>query len=145
MRYIKLLAILSVLCLCGCMGPQASISDHFQDDFLFTAAQNVPQAGVKCIVLSKAYKLKSGDVTFALPAGKYIGKKKNDSGYFYYAPSSINTSNWLIMGPQSGIYLNNNLSAGNLFYVKPEDFIQRPVRGAVLPRDIFPLIRRSHC
>lgn len=139
---IKILALSSVVFLSGCMGPHASFSERMQDSFLFTSADDVAGSENKCIMLTKPVTLPSGSVTYSIPAGRYIAKKKNQTGYFYYAPSRITSSNWLLSPSQQGIYLNNQLNSGNVFGANPTGYSNRPIRGAVLPNSIFSYIKK---
>jgi len=141
-KLVKLLAILPISFLSGCVGPQASFKERMHDNFAFTSTENVQDK--KCITLTQPFTLKSGAVTYSLPAGEYISQKKNDAGYFYYAPSSVTSSNWLIAPPQDGVYLNNQLNKGNVFGRNPYGFDDIPIRGAILPNSIFTYIKKSN-
>lgn len=125
------------------MGQQASFSERMQDNFLFTSADDVTSSEVKCIMLTKPCTLRAGSVTYSMPAGQYIAKKKNKTGYFYYAPSPITSSNWFLSPSQQGIYLNNQFNSGNLFGRNPTGYSDRPIRGAVLPNSVFSCIKHS--
>jgi len=132
-----------MICLSGCMGQHASFNETMRDNFAFTAAEKIPEAERKCITLTKPYTLESGSLTFSLPAGRYIAKRKNDTGYFYYAPEKIISSNWFLSPSQQGIYLNSNLNRGNLFGRKSGGYDDRPIRNATLPDDIFSYIQKN--
>lgn len=143
MNIIKLLTLSLVILLSGCMGAQASFSERMQDNFLFTSAENVSASEKRCITLTKPFTLESGSVTYSIPAGRYIAEKKNKTGYFYYAPKRITSSNWLLSPSQQGIYLNNQLNKGNLFGRESQGYANRPIRGAVLPKAIFSYIQKN--
>ena len=143
---IKILTPLLVIFLSGCMGPQASFKERMQDSFLFTSAARVPASEIKCISLTKSFTLQSGSVTYSIPSGRYIAKRKNKTGYFYYAPTLIKSSNWFLSPSQQGIYLDNQLNKGNVFGRDPQGYASRPIRGAILPKAIFSYIQmNSHC
>jgi hypothetical protein len=137
----KLLTLSSVILLSGCMGEHASFTESMKDNFFFTSASDVPSSQAKCVRLSKPYTMQSGSATFSLPEGHYIARKKRDTGYFYYAPSLITSSNSFLYGSPKGIYLNNAGNQGNLFDRNPQGD-NRPVRGAVLPSDIFSYLKK---
>lgn len=142
---IKAIIFSSVVFLSGCVGPRASFSENFQDNFIGTSARPTADNEARCFVLTKQYAFDSGSVTFTAPAGLYKATKKIDSGYFYYAPSSIKSSNWLASFNQDGIYLNNQGTGGNLFGRNPSGYDDRPVRGAIIPSAIFAYIKKTHC
>ncbi len=141
------IAILSlVVFLSGCGGPQASLSDKFQDSFLFTSASDVSPAEKSCFILTKSFSLPSGSVTYSIPAGRYVAKQKNKTGYFYYAPHIIQSSNSWLGVDQEGIYLDNQFTHGYLFFISPTGYSNRPVRSNVLPNDILRHIKlEKHC
>lgn len=139
---ILLILLLSIF-IAGCMmGPQASFSERFRDTNVFTSADKVSAAEKKCIMLTQPFTLVSGSVTYSLPAGRYIAKMKNKTGYFYYAPSKITSPNWFLSFPEQGIYLDNQLTKGNLFGADSQGYADRPIRNAVLPEGIFPYISK---
>ncbi len=45
----------------------------------------------------------------------------------------------------SRIYLNNQLTAGNIMGTNVDGFDNRPIRGAVLPSSIFAYIKQTQC
>ncbi len=141
---VKLIAVTSVVLLSGCvgLGPQASLGDRMKDNFLFTSAANVSPSEVRCVRLTKSFTFKSGSVIYTLPAGSYQGTKKNSTGYFYYAPSSI-TSSSSFYGSGEGIYINNEFNGGNIFDVNATGFDSRPIRFTVLPKSIFSFIKKN--
>lgn len=142
-KTIKILALASVFFLSGCVGEQASFGERMQDSFIFTSAENVAGSESKSITLIKPFTLQSGSVTYSIPSGRYIARKKNSTGYFYYAPRPIKSSNWLLSPSQQGIYLDNQFTSGNVFGINPSGFDSRPIRGAVLPNAIFPIIKQD--
>jgi len=138
-----LLIFLLSIFIAGCAGgPQASFSERFQDTDIFTSADKVSPTEKKCIMLIQPYTLVSGSVAYSLPAGRYIAKMKNKTGYFYYAPSKITSPNWFLSFPEQGIYLDNQLTKGNLFGADPQGYADRPIRNAVLPAEIFQYISK---
>ncbi len=141
----KLLTVFSIFILTGCLGPQASWSEQFQDNFAGTAATETNDR--QCFTLNKSYSYESGSTTFQIPAGRYVATQKNATGYFYKAPSVIRSSNFLAAISQTGIYLNTQGTAGNLYGPNPEGIDwNRPIRGANLPSDIYGhIINRGRC
>lgn len=142
---IKLIALTSAILLSGCVGPQASFGEKMQDSFFFTSADNATDSEIKCIALTRPYTLPSGAVSFSLPAGKYTARKKNSTGYFYYAPQPILSSNSFFSFDQDGIYIDNQFNRGNIFGKSANGFDSRPIRGAVLPQAIFAYIKKTSC
>ena len=147
---LKLLVVAVAISLNGCAnyGAQAGLGERYKDNFLLTSAYSVSGSEARCVTLMKPFKFVSGSVTYSLPAGNYKGKKRNSSGYFYYAPDSIITSTpeWqthMAVGVISGIYLNNQLTQGNLFSFNPSGFDQRPIRITVLPGNFFSNFKKS--
>ncbi len=130
-----------VVLLGACVGPQATFKERFQDNFAHTAAKRLSPEDQRCIMVSNSYTMTSGSMTFSIPAGRYISQRSNGDGAFYYAPTRIKSSNWLLIPDQLGIYLNNQHTHGYLFGTNPEGFDDRPVRGVVLPGAVLGLIR----
>lgn len=93
-------------------------------------------------MLCRTYTFKSGDTSFTLPAGKYVGNHQNNSGIFYDAPSRVKSSSWTIED-QNGIFLNNSLRQGFTFEYKGA--FQRPVRFAKLPSAAIGLVKKVRC
>lgn len=144
---LKLLPIFAMLLLTGCvnMGKQASFGEKMSDNFIFTSATSIPDSETKCVSLAKIFEFKTGSVTYTLPAGTYRATKKNSTGEFYYAPSSIESSTWLADSAY-GIYINNQFTQANLFGTSPTGYDSRPIRGSVLPSTIFQYLRKNgHC
>lgn len=139
----KLLISTSALILSGCTSEGASMGQFMQDNFSFTSAQNIPASEVRCFILTKPYTFKAGSWSLALPSGKYIARKKNKTGYFYYAPSPITVSGWSGTDYQDGVYLDNQKNKGSLFSKKPGGFDDRPIRSAALPNAIFASIKMN--
>jgi len=142
---IKIITVSSIIVLTGCTGQQASMGERFQDSFLFTSAKSVESNQERCITLTKQISMPSGSVTFTLPAGRYVARKQNKDGYFYYAPSTVTTSNWLLADSQQGIFLSNDGSSGNLFGYDHMGYDNRPIRSVVLPGSIYSFIKKSKC
>lgn len=137
-KSIKLLTLASAMMLASCadVGKTAGFGERFSDNFLLTSASAVKTADTRCISLAKTYSFKSGKVTFTLPAGKYKSMRKIDTGYFYYAPSAVTSDSWYV-GSQEGVYLNNAMSAGNLFGRMGDGIDDRPVRSVELPGSVI--------
>lgn len=142
-RIIKLLPIALIVVLTGCVGPSASYTDRLKDSFLFTSADNVPENVHKSIVLTQPYSFQSGMINYSLPAGRYVAMKMHESGYFYYAPQAIKTQNSFLYPWQEGIYLENNANKAYVFGRSGNSFSDRPIRGSMLPQDIFRILKRS--
>lgn len=127
----------------ACMGPQASFSEMARDSFIFTSASEVPASEKRCITVTKSVSLQSGSLTFSIPAGRYVATKKNRDGYFYYAPTMIKSSNGFISLDKQGIFLNNQLSGGNIFGKNPEGYSDRPIRGPILTKEVLSYINKN--
>lgn len=143
MKPVLAVAALVSLTGCGIMGETASFSEAMQDNLIFSSAKYVDEAQKNCVLLTKSFTFKSGAVTYSLPAGKYVGRRKHQSGVFYYAPRAIKSSNHFWAFDQEGIYLANHANHGNVFSRKAMGYDDRPIRGAVLPTGIFKLIKRK--
>lgn len=140
---ITLLPIALVVLLSGCVGPSASFGDRLEDNFIFTSAEKVPESIHKSIVLTKPYSFKSGMTVYSLPAGRYVARRMHKEGYFYYAPQAITTQNRFLYPYQEGIYLGHNANTAFIFGRKPDGFADRPVRGAIIPQNIFSILKRN--
>ncbi len=138
-KSIKLLTLSSVVLLASCadVGKTAGFGERMSDSFLLTSASEVKTADTRCISLASPYAFKSGSVTFTLPAGTYKSIRKIDTGYFYYAPSNVKSDSWFVGSSQQGVYLNNAMSAGNLFGAKEDGFDDRPIRSVELPGSVI--------
>ena len=145
-KVIKLLVLSSFILLSACAGQQRpGFGEVMRDQFAFTAAEDVPGSEMRCITVTKSFEMPAGFVTYTFPAGKYVAKKMNNTGYFYYAPQPVASHNRFFSDPLQGIYVNNAFTSANIFAANSMGYSNRPIRGAVLPAADFALVKKSHC
>lgn len=145
-QLVKLFTLSSVILLSACAGQQRpAFSEVMRDQFAFTAAKDVPDSERRCIAITKTFQMPVGPATYTFPAGQYVAKKMNNTGYFYYAPHPVASSSWFFSDPLQGIYVNKGFTSANIFAANSMGYSDRPIRGAVLPAADFALVKKSHC
>lgn len=143
MMIFRILIIVSFICITGCAGNQVNLGGTLNDHFGFSA-RNISGSETRYITLTRSVVVPSSLLsTCTLPAGRYTARAKNSTGYFYYAPHTIEPANWLLSPYIQGIYLDKDMKSGNVFARNVAAYSDRPVRGVALPRTIFKYIKKS--